>query len=70
MKERAAHCIGTTKRQANLLSLEEENRLWHSGVLGEDNPDILRRTVLFLIGINVGLRAGDEHYNLRHDSDT
>ena len=25
--------------------------------------------MLFLIGINVGLKAGNEHYNLRHDSE-
>ena len=32
------------------------------------NPDQLRRTVLFLLGLNVGLRAGDEHYALRRDA--
>ena len=42
--------------------------LWEKGILGDSNPTQLRGTVLFLLGMNVGLRAGDEHYNLRHDS--
>ena len=68
MKERAANSIGTIKKRAELLSLIEENFLWESGVLGDDCPDKLRSTVLFLLGINVGLRARDEHYQLRRES--
>ena len=34
---------------------------------GGDNSVQLHDMVLFLLGINVGLRAGDEHYNLRSD---
>ena len=35
--------------------------------MGEDSPDKLRSTVLFLLDINLGLRAGDKHYYLcRH----
>ena len=40
------------------------------GTLGEDTPDKLRATVLFLIGINCGMRAGEEHYELRRDGPT
>ena len=35
--------------------------------MGDDTPDKLRSTVLFLLGINLALRAGDEHYYLRRD---
>ena len=35
-----------------------------SGVLGEDTPDKFKNTVLFMVGINWGLRVGDEHYKL------
>ena len=42
--------------------------LWNEGILGEDTPIKLRNTVLFLLGINLALRAGDEHYYLRHDT--
>ena len=44
--------------------------MWNENILGEDSPDKLRNTVLFLIGMNVGLRAGDEHYALRRDSES
>ena len=68
MKERALRNLGTVKRQAGVISYDFEQHLWLKGILGEDLPDKLRSTVLFLIGINVGLRAGDEHYNLRRYS--
>ena len=64
MKERAMANIGTVKKQANVITFEYENMLWQKGVLGEQTPDQLRSTVLFLIGINCGLRAGDEHQAL------
>ena len=68
MKQRAEQNIGTVKRQAEFISYEHENELWSRGILGEDNPDQLRDTVLFLLGINLALRAVDEHYSLRRDS--
>ena len=67
MRERTAQNIGVVKRQAGIISYEAEELLWQKGILGDDNPDTLRDTVLFLIGINVYLRAVDEHYNLRRD---
>ena len=42
--------------------------MWDKGVLGEHEPEILCDTVLFLVGINCGLRAGDEHHDLRRDA--
>ena len=65
MKERTAMNIGVTKRQAAIITYEVEENLWNRGILGEDSPDKLRDTVLFLIGINVTLRAVEEHYQLR-----
>ena len=62
MKERAQCQIGMVKRKAGVISHNIEAQLWESGKLGEDSPDKLRQTVLFLIGMNVGLHAGDEHY--------
>ena len=68
MKERALDNIGTVKRKAEVISVEYENELWRQNVLGEDTPDKLRQTVLFMVGIHCGLRAGDEHYDLRRDA--
>ena len=42
--------------------------MWKDEILGESSPQQLRDTVLFLLGINLGLRAVDKHYNLRCDS--
>ena len=66
MKERAAQNIGMTVKQAEFISMRFENDLWEHGILGEDTPDKLCSTVLFLLGVNLALRAGDEHYALRH----
>ena len=65
MKQRASQNLGLIQRQAQVISLDYEQRLWESNVLGEDTPDKLRDTVLYLIGMNCALRAGDEHYHLR-----
>ena len=68
MKERALRNIGMVKKQAGFIPYGFENTLWEKGLLGEDSPDKLRDTVLFLLGINLGLRAGDEHHHLRRHS--
>ena len=64
MKERAAQNIGMTVKQASYIPYEVENELWKLGVLGDYTPDKLCDTVLFLLGINLGLCACDEHYSL------
>ena len=70
MKERTAKNIGTTRRQAEFIPSSFEDKLWSQGILGEDSPDKLRNTVLFLLGMNVALRAGDEHYDLRRNCES
>ena len=64
MKEHTAANIGVVPKQAELITYEMEKKLWENGVLGEDNPDQLRNTVLFLLGVNMYLRAVEDHYNL------
>ena len=44
-----------------------QDQLWSKNVLGEDTPDKLHQTTLFLIGIHCSLIAGAKHYDLRHD---
>ena len=68
MKEHAQENVGMVKKQAGVVNYEVEDLLWKQNVLGEETPDQLQNTVLFLIGINCGLRAGDEHYDLHRDS--
>ena len=56
------------KKQAGYIPIEFETELWNKNILGEDTPDRLRDTVVFLLGINLGLRACDEHYDLHRDA--
>ena len=39
--------------------------LLQKGFLGSDTPELLRDTVLFVLGNCFALRAGQEHRNLR-----
>ena len=68
MQERTAMNVGVLKKQAMVISYETEKKLWERDILGEDTPEKLRNTVLFLLGINVYLRAVEEHYQLRRAS--
>ena len=65
MQERSAQCIGNIHKQSQVISMDYENRLWKQSLLSEDTPDKLRNMVLYLLGINLALRGGDEHYALR-----
>ena len=65
MKQRAQANIGVVTKQAQLISYEHENQMWNDGILGEETADQLRDTVLFLLRINLALRAGDKHHQLR-----
>ena len=47
------------------ISFDQEEILWKTDVLGEQNPDQLWCTVLYLIGLSFALRRGDEHRRLR-----
>ena len=65
MKEIARKGIGINKRQAAIISEEQEDILWRKQFLGEDTPQQLLDTLVYLIGLNFALRAGDEHRFLR-----
>ena len=52
MKDRSIRNIGTVKKQVNLISLDHVDQVWKSRVLGEETPDKLQSTVLFLLGVN------------------
>ena len=64
MQECAVMQLGTFTKQAQVISMQVEEKLWNTNVLGENTPDKLHNTVLYLVGVNCALRAGDEHYNL------
>ena len=65
MKERAQQGIGVDVNQANLITQEQENYLWGRGFLGSENAELLRDTLVWVLGVQFALRAGQEHKNLR-----
>jgi hypothetical protein len=64
MKVRAERGLGLYKKQAQVLSLEKERKLWDMGLLGCDDAKTLLDTMLYLIGLNFALRSGEEHRSL------
>lgn len=65
MKERAASGISVKRRQADVISQQEEEMLWDKGILGTSSPQQLLDTLIYMFGINFALRAAQEHKNLR-----
>lgn len=51
--------------QAQEIDIQCEDKLWEDGVLGDSNPKQLVHTLLYMLGIQFGLRAGQEHRDLR-----
>ena len=57
--------VGAEVKHATLITPEEERMLWEQGVLGTDCPKSLLRAVFYLNGVNLCLRGGGEHRNLK-----
>ncbi len=64
MKKRAADRVSVTK-SASPISFADEEKMWLNGTLGEDTPEKLQNTVMYLLGLSCALRGGQEHRNLR-----
>ena len=65
MKRLQREGLGTKKKQAEVISEEEEDLLWQNGLLGEEDPKMLLNTVIFYNGLYFALRSGQEHRQLR-----
>ena len=65
MKERSAAGIGVESKRAEVISLDEEYRLWAKNILGEDSRTQLVETLVYLFGLHFALRGGKEHRRLR-----
>ena len=68
MEERARQGIGVDVNQANLITQEQENYLWEHGFLGSENAELLCHTLVWVLGIQFALRAGQEYRNLRPEN--
>ena len=65
LKERAKAGIGTDCKDAELITEEQINYLWENCYLGSNTAELLRDTLVFVLGGMFALRAGQEHRNLR-----
>ena len=68
MKESASDGLGLTKKQGEVITLDEEEQLWSKGVLGDSKPQQLLDTIVYLFGIHFALRGGSEHPRLRSEN--
>ena len=64
MREKVQQGVGLFRKKAEVISVEIENSLWENGILGCHDPETLLHTVFWIIGINFGLRGGQEHRDL------
>ena len=60
MKLRCQQGVGNTLHQAQVLSYEDENTLWNSGLLGVDMPTKLLNILVFSLGMSCALEAGKD----------
>ena len=67
MKRLQGERYGSTKRQAEVLTEEEENSLWEKKLLGDHTPQTLLDNIVFYNGLFFALRSGQEHRQLRRD---
>ena len=67
MKRLRALGLGVKVRRAEPISIQEENLLWEKGLLGNDSPQVLLDTMIFLCGLDLSLRSGKEHRDLAWD---
>ncbi|XP_033736605.1 uncharacterized protein KIAA1958-like [Pecten maximus] len=65
MKELSKKGMGLQRRQADVISQVQEEDMWRTNILGSDAPQKLLDTMVFMIGLNFALLAGQEHRNLR-----
>ena len=56
--------IGAKKKQARVVTMEEEETLWKKGVMGLHSPVALQNATFFYCGIYFCLRGGVEHRDL------
>ena len=57
--------IGAERKQASIITADDEKQMWAKGVLGSSSPKVLLQTIFFLNGKNFCFRGRKEHHTLR-----
>ena len=66
MKKLQSAGVGSVKKQAEPLTMDEEEQLWEKKILGDHSPKALLNTMMFMNGLYFALRSGVEHRQLVH----
>ena len=64
MKHLQSASLGSKKRQAEVITEEEEEKLWSTGQLDDSSPQQLLNIILYYCGLYFALRSGKEHRQL------
>ena len=65
MKRLQSNGLGSTRRKAEVITPEEEDKLWKKGLLGDSTPQTILDTMVFCNCLYFALRSGQEHRQLR-----
>ena len=57
--------IGRKVKHSEIISRDEEEKLWSSGQLGSKTPRALQNAIFFLNGKNSCIRGGEEHRSIK-----
>ena len=68
LKGRACRGLDTDTNQARCITPKQIDYLWEKGLLGSNNRELLRDTLVFVLGNEFASRAWQEHRNLRMDN--
>ena len=52
-------------KRAEPISEDDEKELWQKGILGSGTPTQLQESLIYCLGIQLGLRAAAEHKQLK-----
>lgn len=66
MKQLQQIGLGYNPKKVDVMTRLMEEELWSGKFLGDSNPRVLLVTLVFSLGVNLGLRSG-EHRQLRRD---